>query len=84
MRLTTYGRATKANVMAQTYPSFTIYLDNAGQYRWRCQAANHKTIADSSEGYHNYRDCKAMIAVVGGAASNIWQTNDVTARNPNG
>lgn len=68
--------------MAQTYPSFTIYLDNTGHYRWRCQAANHRTIADSGEGYSNYADCKAMIAVVSGAASNIWRTADVAARNP--
>lgn len=69
---------------ARTYPSFLIYLDNAGEYRWRCQAANHHTIADSSEGYQNYRDCKAMIAVVGGASANIWRTAEVSERNPNG
>ena len=65
----------------QTYPSFTIYLDNSGHYRWRCQAGNHRTIADSAEGYNNYADCKAMIAVVGGASSNIWQTKEVSDRN---
>ena len=66
---------------AQTYPSFTIYVDSAGFFRWRCQAANHRIIADSAEGYNNYADCRAMITVVGGAAGNVWQTPEASARN---
>jgi len=62
------------------FPSFLIYLDTRGEYRWRCEAANGRTIADSGEGYHNYADCKRMISVVGGASGTIWQTKEVTDR----
>lgn len=66
---------------ARPYPSFLIYLDKAGEYRWRCEAANgSRIIADSGEGYQNYADCKRMIGVVGGAAGTIWQTKEVTDR----
>ncbi|MDB5720803.1 MAG: hypothetical protein JWP15_1421, partial [Alphaproteobacteria bacterium] len=42
----------------RSYPSFYIYLDKAGEYRWRYQASgNHKTEADSAEGYKELRDC---------------------------
>jgi len=64
----------------RTYPSFLIYLDAKGEYRWRCEAANGRTIADSGEGYKNYADCSRMIGVVGGAANNIWRTAEVTQR----
>jgi hypothetical protein len=30
---------------------FQIYMDRAGQWRWRLRAANHKIVADSAEGY---------------------------------
>lgn len=62
------------------FPSFLIYLDTNGQYRWKCEAANGRIIANSGEGYHNYADCKAMIPVVGRASAVIWQTNEVTAK----
>lgn len=62
------------------YPSFLIYLDANGHYRWKCEAANGRIIADSGEGYHNYADCKRMIGVVGSASAHIWQTKDVTDR----
>lgn len=66
------------------YPSFLIYLDSDGHYRWRCEAANgSRIIADSGEGYHNYADCRNMIPVVAGAAANIWQTKEVTDRTRN-
>ncbi|MDX6699602.1 MAG: hypothetical protein QOE65_2999 [Solirubrobacteraceae bacterium] len=30
---------------------FVIYIDRAGQYRWRLVAANGRTVGDSGEGY---------------------------------
>jgi uncharacterized protein YegP (UPF0339 family) len=30
---------------------FTVYQDTAGGWRWRIQAANNRTVADSSESY---------------------------------
>ncbi|MDB5672455.1 MAG: hypothetical protein JWO25_3414, partial [Alphaproteobacteria bacterium] len=54
----------------RSYPSFYIYLDKAGEYRWRYQASgNHKTEADSAEGYKELRDCEAGIELVKRGAS---------------
>lgn len=47
------------------YPSFLIYLDKAGEYRWRYQSAgNHKTLADSGEGFTTYRACDDNIGMI--------------------
>ncbi|MGC9368821.1 MAG: YegP family protein [Paracoccaceae bacterium] len=61
------------------YPSFLIYKDSAGEYRWRLQASNAKTIADSGEGYKNKSDCMHGIQLVMDTTSNtpIWKTSDV-------
>ncbi len=59
------------------YPSFLIYLDEQDQFRWRLQAANHKTIADSAEGYHNYKDCRDAISLIE-SPHPVWRTAEVT------
>lgn len=59
------------------YPSFLIYLDAAKQFRWRLEAANYKTIADSAESYHNYDDCVHGIELIK-SPHEIWQTQEVT------
>ena len=61
------------------YPSFLIYLDTASQFRWRFQAENYKTTADSGEGYHNFDDCMNGIQSLE-SPHPIWQTDAVTAR----
>ncbi|MEM0913513.1 MAG: DUF1508 domain-containing protein [Planctomycetota bacterium] len=43
---------------------FTIYEDNAGEYRWRFQASNYRIISVSSEGYTNKSDCEASIGLM--------------------
>lgn len=43
---------------------YEVYRDTAYQWRWRLKTANHKTIADSAEGYHNKQDAYAGIALV--------------------
>ena len=43
---------------------FYIYRDAKNEWRWRLQAANHKTIADSGEGYHNREDCIGAIRLI--------------------
>ena len=35
----------------RTYPSYYLYKDNAGEWRWTYEAINGDTIAVSSEGY---------------------------------
>ena len=63
--------------MAQRpYPSFLIYFDKDGQFRWRLQAANHRTIADSGEAYHNYADCRAAIKLIK-SPHDVWRTQEV-------
>ena len=66
--------------MADTrpFPSFLMYVDGKGEFRWRYQASNAKIIADSGEGYKNLADCERGIALVQASASSpIWETPDV-------
>lgn len=59
------------------YPSFLIYKDKAGEYRWRYQASNTKTIADSGEGYKKKADCRHGIDLVQASYdSPVWVTDD--------
>jgi len=65
---------------SRPFPSFLIYKDQDGQFRWRLQAGNHKNIANSGEGYHNLADCDHAIELVQKAASYpIWETEDVAS-----
>lgn len=34
-------------------PTFEVYLDSAGEWRWRLVATNGNIIADSGEGYES-------------------------------
>jgi len=61
----------------RTYPSFLIYLDDAGEFRWRFQAANHRTVADSGEGYQNYDDCRDGISLLE-SPHPVWRTKEVS------
>jgi hypothetical protein len=45
-------------------PYFYIHKDVAKQWRWRFVAANGKTIAVSSESYHNLTDCEGSANLV--------------------
>lgn len=63
------------------YPSFLIYIDARGEYRWRLQASNTKTIADSGEGYVRVQDCEHAISLVQKSGSaQIWEEKPVTDR----
>ena len=65
---------------SRPYPSFLIYKDAKSEFRWRLQAANTKTIADSGEGYRNLSDCEHGISLVQKAANySIWEEEDVAA-----
>lgn len=61
---------------ARTYPSFLIYFDADAQYRWRFQAANHLTTADSGEAYHNYQDCRDALGLLQ-SPHPVWRTQPV-------
>lgn len=62
---------------SRPYPSFLLYVDADGQFRWRCEAANYKTIADSSEGYHNLADCEHGLSLLRSPLP-VWETQAVT------
>jgi uncharacterized protein YegP (UPF0339 family) len=50
-----------------------MYKDNAGEWRWTYEASNYKTIAVSSEGYKNRKDCEAAIAIMKASTNSpIW------------
>jgi uncharacterized protein YegP (UPF0339 family) len=51
--------------MAQrTYPSYWLYKDTRGEYRWTYEASNGLTIAVSSEGYKKRSDCERSIEIM--------------------
>lgn len=63
------------------FPSYLIYLDSRGEFRWRYQASNAQTIADSGEGYKNLKDCERGIEIMkDSASSEVWETQEVTQR----
>jgi uncharacterized protein YegP (UPF0339 family) len=66
---------------SRPYPSFLIYIDSAGEFRWRYQASNTKTIADSGEGYKRLADCEHGISLVQNCENSpIWEEEQVAAR----
>ncbi|CAJ2334041.1 YegP family protein [Brucella abortus] len=48
---------------------YVLYGDNAGYWRWRLLANNHRTIADSGEGYVNRADAINGINLVKSSAA---------------
>lgn len=43
---------------------FRIYKDISSQWRWSFVASNGKTIAVSSESYHNLADCEHSVSLM--------------------
>jgi uncharacterized protein len=55
------------------FPSYWMYKDNQNLWRWRYDSSNHKTIAVSSESYHNRADCEHSIAIMKSSySSEVW------------
>lgn len=48
----------------RTYPSYWMYKDSRGEWRWTYEAVNGKTIAVSSEGYNRRVDCEHSIDIM--------------------
>ena len=56
--------------MAQrTYPSYWLYKDNRGEWRWTYEATNGETIAVSSEGYKRRVDAERGIDIMKGSTN---------------
>jgi uncharacterized protein YegP (UPF0339 family) len=64
------------------FPSFYIFLDDDGQFRWHYQySGNHKIEASSGEAYHNYEDCREAIDMVkAGYDAPVWRSGEVTKK----
>ncbi len=43
---------------------FQLFVDKAGEYRWRLRADNNEIIADSAEGYKAKSDCEHGVDLV--------------------
>ena len=66
---------------SRPYPSFLIYLDSRGEFRWKLQASNTKVIADSGEGYKNLADCEHGVTLVQQSDRYpIWEEEQVAKR----
>ena len=49
--------------------TFVTFTDKAGEYRWRLEATNGKTIASSGEGYKDKRDRDHAIELIKNGAN---------------
>jgi uncharacterized protein len=57
----------------RSFPSFWMYKDNRGEWRWTYHARNGEPIAVSSEGYVNRADCRHSIDLMrASAAHEVW------------
>lgn len=52
----------------QNKPRFELYVDNAGEWRWRLVATNEEIIATSGEGYTSKQGAERGIESVKRAA----------------
>jgi uncharacterized protein YegP (UPF0339 family) len=60
------------------FPSFWIYKDTAGYWRWTYHARNGEAIAVSSESYVKRSDCRRGIDLMkGSSASPVWTPTDL-------
>lgn len=59
-------------------PRFELFVDNAGEWRWRLVASNDEIIADSAEGYASKQGAERGIRSVKRVAANaaIYDTSD--------
>ncbi|MDX9808782.1 MAG: DUF1508 domain-containing protein [Sphaerochaetaceae bacterium] len=58
---------TLQNVEKKGFPKFEVYLDSAGQYRFRLLASNGQNIAIAEEGYSTKSGCMNGIESIGRA-----------------
>lgn len=72
--------AVEAIMAERPFPSYYIYKDKVGEFRWRYQAVNGKVIADSGEGYKTKKDCRHGITLMQGSSRDpVWQAGNVDA-----
>jgi uncharacterized protein YegP (UPF0339 family) len=60
------------------FPSYWMYKDNQGKWRWRYDASNAETIAVSSESYNRRADCERGIAIMKASYNSpVWLPTDL-------
>jgi uncharacterized protein YegP (UPF0339 family) len=59
---------TLQKVEKRKFPKYEVYLDNAGQFRYRLLASNGQNIAIAEEGYSTKTGCMNGIDAIGRAA----------------
>jgi uncharacterized protein YegP (UPF0339 family) len=65
---------TETKVAYRTFPSYYVYKDNRGEFRWSYDASNGRTISVSSEGYVRKADCLRSIDIMKGTgASPVYE-----------
>jgi uncharacterized protein YegP (UPF0339 family) len=63
------------------YPSFLIYLDDKGEFRWIFDVAREQTLAVGAKGYRRVADCEAAIEQMKQSRSAVvWVTQDAAAK----
>jgi uncharacterized protein YegP (UPF0339 family) len=63
---------------SRPYPSYWLYKDTQGQFRWTYEASNGKTIAVSSEAYVRKADCMRSIEIMKGSSNApVWSPSDI-------
>lgn len=60
------------------FPSYWMYKDNRGEWRWTYHASNGEEIAVSSEGYKRRADCQRGIDIMRESANSpVWMPADL-------
>ena len=60
------------------FPSYWMYKDNRGEWRWTYHASNRLAIAVSSEGYVRRADCERSIEIMKGSFSSpVWMPTNL-------
>ena len=64
--LDSYASATKHELPEEVLVMrrFTVYQDEAGEWRWRLKGNNRRILAESAEGYETRDDCEREIQLV--------------------
>ena len=63
---------------ARTFPSYWMYKDVQGKWRWTYHAANGEAIAVSSESYNRRVDCENGINIMKASFNApVWLPNEL-------
>lgn len=62
------------------FPSFLIYIDSKGDYRWSFSETPTRKVAVSAEGFARIQDCEADVELMRRSrAAQLWATDEAKA-----